>query len=81
MAVRLAKFFGTTEQFWLNLQGAYDVGRAKRRLARTLREIKPKPRNAVASLHAGSPFLAPRRCCSTFRTKPFFILTALSAGA
>ena len=48
MAVRLAKFFGTTEQFWLNLQGAHDVSRAKQRLAHTLRGIKPKPRNAVA---------------------------------
>lgn len=48
MAVRLAKFFGTTEQFWLNLQAAYDVSRAKQRLSRTLREIKPKPRHAVA---------------------------------
>lgn len=48
MAVRLAKFFGTTEQFWLNLQAAYDVSRAKQRLAHSLREIKPKPRHAVA---------------------------------
>lgn len=47
-AVRLAKFFRTTEQFWLNLQGAYDVSRAKERLARTLREIKPKSRHAMA---------------------------------
>ena len=41
MAVRLARFFGTTEQFWLNLQGSYDVSRAKQRLAATLRSIKP----------------------------------------
>jgi antitoxin HigA-1 len=26
-AVRLARFFGTTEQFWLNLQGAYEISR------------------------------------------------------
>jgi addiction module HigA family antidote len=24
-AIRLSRFFGTTEQFWLNLQGAYEV--------------------------------------------------------
>jgi antitoxin HigA-1 len=34
-ALRLSRFFGTTEQFWLNLQGAYEVsrvnGRARRR--------------------------------------------------
>ena len=28
-AVRLSRFFGTTEQFWLNLQGAYEVSRVK----------------------------------------------------
>jgi len=48
MAVRLAKFFGTTEQFWLNLQAGYDVNRAKERLAHTLREIKSRARHAVA---------------------------------
>ena len=48
MAVRLAKFFRTTEQFWLNLQDAYEVSRAKERLADTLKEIKPKTRHAVA---------------------------------
>ena len=41
MAVRLARFFGTSEQFWLNLQGSYDVSRAKQRLAATLKAIKP----------------------------------------
>jgi addiction module HigA family antidote len=48
MAVRLAKFFRTTEQFWLNLQDAYEVSRAKERLADTLKEIKPTTRHAVA---------------------------------
>src|SRR5580765_2049347 len=28
-AVRLSRFFGTTEQFWLNLKGAYYVSRVK----------------------------------------------------
>lgn len=48
MAVRLAKFFGTSEQFWLNLQAAYDVSRAKEKLTDTLKEIKPRTRRAVA---------------------------------
>src|ERR1700679_1623232 len=26
-ALRLSRFFGTTEQFWLNLQGAYEISR------------------------------------------------------
>jgi addiction module HigA family antidote len=28
-AVRLSRFFGTTEQFWLNLQGAYEISLVK----------------------------------------------------
>ena len=48
MAVRLARFFRTSEQFWLNLQGAYELNLAKRRLSRTLKEIKPQPRQALA---------------------------------
>jgi addiction module HigA family antidote len=41
MAVRFARFFGTTEQFWLNLQDAYAVGQAKEHLAVALKEIRP----------------------------------------
>jgi len=44
---RLGRFFRTTEQFWLNLQAAYDISRAKQRLAGTLKEIKPRPRHAM----------------------------------
>ena len=40
-ALRLSRFFGTTEQFWLNLQDAYDIGRAKAELARELERIEP----------------------------------------
>ena len=40
-AVRLAKFFGTTEQFWMNLQASYEVRRAKAHLVRDLRKIRP----------------------------------------
>ena len=47
MAVLLARFFGTSEQFWLNLQGSYDVSRAKQRLATKLKSIKPNT-SAVA---------------------------------
>jgi addiction module HigA family antidote len=41
-AVRLAKFFGTSEQFWLNLQTAYEVRSARQRLSRTLKRIQPR---------------------------------------
>jgi antitoxin HigA-1 len=40
-ALRLSRFFGTTEQFWLNLQDAYDIGRAKAELADELEKIEP----------------------------------------
>jgi addiction module HigA family antidote len=40
-ALRLSRFFGTTEQFWLNLQDAYDIGRVKAELAQELKQIEP----------------------------------------
>ena len=40
-ALRLSRFFGTTAQFWLNLQAAYDIGRVKAELAPELEQIKP----------------------------------------
>lgn len=47
-AVRLAKFFGTTEQFWMNLQAAYEVRQAKAQLSDTLRQIQPRGKVAAA---------------------------------
>ncbi len=41
-AVRLARFFGTSEQFWMNLQASYDVRKAKTELAKELGKIKPR---------------------------------------
>jgi len=38
-AVRFAKFFGTSEQFWMNLQATYEIRLARRKLARALRRI------------------------------------------
>ena len=40
-AMRLAKFFGTTEQFWLNLQNAYEVSKTKAERAQELARIEP----------------------------------------
>jgi addiction module HigA family antidote len=40
-ALRLSRFFGTTELFWLNLQGAYDIGCARSELAKELEQIEP----------------------------------------
>ena len=39
-ALRLARFFGTTERFWLNLQTRYDLEVERNRLGRRLqREV------------------------------------------
>lgn len=40
-ALRLARYFGTSEQFWLNLQSKYDIEKQKDRLGDEL-EIKVK---------------------------------------
>jgi antitoxin HigA-1 len=40
-AIRLAKFFGTSEQFWLALQAAYEVSVAKEELRNEINQIKP----------------------------------------
>jgi len=40
-AVRLSRFFGTSDQFWLNLQAAYDVSRVKAENAEEIESIQP----------------------------------------
>ena len=41
-ALRLARFFGTSAEFWLNLQAAYDLSKARADLERSIKlEIKP----------------------------------------
>jgi addiction module HigA family antidote len=41
-AVRLSRFFGTTEQFWLNLQAAYEISRVKAERAEEIDRIQPR---------------------------------------
>ncbi len=36
MAARLARYFGTSEQFWLNLQDAFAVHQVKKKYLREL---------------------------------------------
>ncbi|MDA8373537.1 MAG: HigA family addiction module antitoxin [Actinomycetota bacterium] len=43
-ALRLARYFGTTERFWLNLQGRYDLEVERDRLLLTLEAIQPLAR-------------------------------------
>ena len=40
-AVRLARYFGTSAEFWLNLQNAYALGRANLALTDELARIQP----------------------------------------
>ena len=42
-ALRLGKYFGTTPEFWLNLQTHYDLEQEQERLAGRLdKEVKPR---------------------------------------
>lgn len=42
-ALRLARYFGTSPEFWINLQTRYDLDVAERTLRRTIdREVKPR---------------------------------------
>jgi addiction module HigA family antidote len=40
-ALRLAKYFGTTAQFWLNLQTQFDLDIAEDRVAAQIAAIEP----------------------------------------
>lgn len=42
-ALRLARYFATSERFWMNLQGRYDLEVQRDRLTTTLEEIRPLP--------------------------------------
>jgi len=40
-ALRMARYFGTSERFWMNLQGRYDLEVERDRLIDELEEITP----------------------------------------
>ncbi len=40
-ALRLGKYFGTSAQFWINLQAHYDLDRAEDRVADQIAAITP----------------------------------------
>ena len=40
-ALRLSRYFGTSERFWLNLQARYDLETEKDRLGAALDDIRP----------------------------------------
>lgn len=42
-AMRLARFFGTTPEFWLNAQTAYDLSKAQAELGQKIaRDVRPR---------------------------------------
>jgi antitoxin HigA-1 len=45
-AVRLSRFFGTTEQFWLNLQSTYEVSRVMTEQASEIERNQPRAASA-----------------------------------
>lgn len=49
-ALRLARFFGTSAQFWMNLQSLHDLDQAQHGMGSALKVIKP--RRHTASAHA-----------------------------
>jgi addiction module HigA family antidote len=49
-ALRLARCFGTSAEFWLNLQAAHDLSKARRESGKAIqREVEPLDLEAVAS--------------------------------
>ena len=40
-ALRLARFFGTTPQFWMNMQASYELRKAENELGAKLTSIEP----------------------------------------
>jgi addiction module HigA family antidote len=50
MAVLLSAYFGTSDAYWINLQGHYDLEVAKDRVKKHVARITPHPRNQDGAL-------------------------------
>ncbi len=44
---RLARYFGTSAEFWMGMHAQYELERAHDAAAAALRKIKPRERNAA----------------------------------
>jgi antitoxin HigA-1 len=53
-ALRLARYFGTSPNFWMNLQTAYDLDLASQKDGNTIKRIHPlkSPKNHAAAATA-----------------------------
>ena len=47
-ALRLGHWFGTSAQFWLNLQNAYDIRVAEQRAGQEIAQLPTRPATPVA---------------------------------
>jgi len=50
MAVLLSTYFGTSDSYWINLQGHYDLLMAKDRVAKQAARIRPHPHDENGAL-------------------------------
>jgi antitoxin HigA-1 len=50
MAVLLSVYFGTSDEYWINLQAHYDLEMAKDRVAKQVARIQPHPLDANGAL-------------------------------
>ncbi|MCE3224244.1 MAG: plasmid maintenance system antidote protein family [Nitrospira sp.] len=48
-ALRLARYFGTSDEFWLNLQKLYDLDLAREKIGPGLKSIRRRPPQPAAS--------------------------------
>ena len=46
LALRFGKVLGQTPEYWLNLQAAYDLAKARDTLGRQLKSVRPLPQVA-----------------------------------
>ena len=51
-ALRLGHFFGTSAQFWLNLQSLYDLRLAEQKAGKTIRALPTLKRRRREHVHA-----------------------------
>jgi len=52
-ALRLARYFGTSPDLWMNLQKNYELDLARQQLGKIIRHIPQRP-TAIASMQEGS---------------------------
>jgi len=80
MAIRLAKYFGNSEQFWLNLQNAFAVYHARRNTPKNSKPSRlwrpaPRPGEGGQDGHSRSQDVEPLQSVHLWadRTEPQFM--------